>query len=761
MKFLLTSYLFLTFIGLISSQESPQWQHFYGNHKPANISTSSNRVAMTGGKGIMRYNIDTEEIKHYNILNIPDLPTNDWSNVLENKAYDALWAVPTEHQVKELAPLYRHEKIANNWVAHDLDEMFNAEFDYQKLGTSPSGRVLVPGIRTENDGNLQLVIAIHQSGLTWNIRTVMDNPEYFKTPIGSSFNHYFIDTGSTGIYASYFSGNNIDLIEDLSENYTPNHHLIDARAGQFDKTAYFINDGIRIFQIDLSAIFNTITEYETEEFNLPGNFTIAPRNVILDRDRYFWAVGNNQLWRFRQGETTLTFPLNSYETENNGDWNLLLTDNDANVWLSKQNTSQLWRYSVATGMQKVDFGSSEMPLGSITPLGLIGNHGFVFNAWKQNTTFSEGDFLNIDLDLEGDEGLPVWRFPIDNKFVAYGRSRTDKYFVQEYNSDERQVFYPQTESGESLSLQGIVSVNSKGDLLGYVDAFSSTSIRQYVLKRKENDYWEMIDHPVNQDPFFSTKNFIFYDDDQLVGTPASSNFGESFIYWYDINASSNPITEAIIEDNSPALSIIKSAENIWMYNDQKIALMIDETPVFKSNTEIGLLEGEHFKTDTATPDRQGNIWLTTTLGRVLLWNGEQIINQFHTGNSGLQFKPTDIYLDALDNLWMCRFKKGCTVYNEAGVNFAYENINHEEGGFNIGENPFVLSPNPVRDFLTIRSAFEMNSIKIYDALGRELTSVKTDAVDNWEINTSNWADGVYFGTINAGLNQQTFKFIKQ
>jgi len=110
---------------------------------------------------------------------------------------------------------------------------------------------------------------------------------------------------------------------------------------------------------------------------------------------------------------------------------------------------------------------------------------------------------------------------------------------------------------------------------------------------------------------------------------------------------------------------------------------------------------------------------------------------------------------------MCRFKKGCTVYNEAGVNFAYENINHEEGGFNIGENPFVLSPNPVRDFLTIRSAFEMNSIKIYDALGRELTSVKTDAVDNWEINTSNWADGVYFGTINAGLNQQTFKFIKQ
>lgn len=770
MKSLLSFCFSFLFSSIIFGQDAPQWKHFYNSHAPLNISTSSNRVAMTGGKGIMRYNIDNESIQHFNILDIPDMPTNDWSNVLENTAFNALWAVPTEYQVNDLAPIYRYDQNNGNWVGFDLDEMYNAEFDYHKLGTSPSGRVLIPGIRIDADGNEELIIAIHQSDQTWILKTVMDNPGNFSAPFGAFSDEYFIDTGSnSGVYAGLFTFNQaIDLTDDLSENYTPNHNLIDARGTQFSQSAYFINDGIKIFRLSFNSGVNVnIFEYETEDFNLPGNFAISPDDILLDRDKYFWAVSNGtspkRLWRFKQDEFTDNFILDGYGTNSFGDWELLMTDKNSDLWFRKQNSSELWKCSSQTGIQNMNFGNSEMPLRGVTPLGLIGNHGFVFDTWKQRTTFEDGDFVNIDLDLSGEEGSRVWRFDLGNQSAAYGKERADSYFVQKHDTEERQEFHPQTEDGEALNLMSIESSNSRGDLLAYIDPYFSTTVRQYYLKKEGNDYWEKVNHSIGEDSLLSIKNFIFYDDDRLVGTQTYASSVPGILYWYDLNATSNPITEVAMEENTSALSIVKSAGTIWMYNSGKIGKMIDENPSFKSCAEVGLLSGEEFRSDTGTPDHQGNIWLATTLGRVLLWNGEEILNQFHTGNSGLQFKPEDMYLDPLNNLWMCKFRTGCTVYNEAGVKFDYDSIDEivEEEEFNFGERPFVISPNPVRDLLTIQSTFEMNSIKIYDALGRELTNIKMDAVDYWEVNTSNWADGVYFGTINSGLNQQTFKFTKQ
>ena len=80
--------------------------------------------------------------------------------------------------------------------------------------------------------------------------------------------------------------------------------------------------------------------------------------------------------------------------------------------------------------------------------------------------------------------------------------------------------------------------------------------------------------------------------------------------------------------------------------------------------------------------------------------------------------------------------------------------------FTIGDNSFVVYPNPTRDLLSISNPnnFDIKNTTVTDINGRV---VKNQAGSLTQINVSDLNAGVYFVTIEAAEGKTTKKFIKQ
>jgi len=75
-------------------------------------------------------------------------------------------------------------------------------------------------------------------------------------------------------------------------------------------------------------------------------------------------------------------------------------------------------------------------------------------------------------------------------------------------------------------------------------------------------------------------------------------------------------------------------------------------------------------------------------------------------------------------------------------------------------NTITLSPNPVKDILTIYSKSAMQNIEIYSVLGQLIMS-KSIEDKNAKINISNFNKGLYFVKIKTENATQSFKFMKE
>ena len=70
-------------------------------------------------------------------------------------------------------------------------------------------------------------------------------------------------------------------------------------------------------------------------------------------------------------------------------------------------------------------------------------------------------------------------------------------------------------------------------------------------------------------------------------------------------------------------------------------------------------------------------------------------------------------------------------------------------------------PNPVKDQLTIKTDLSIESVEIFDILGKQVKSISGDNILNNSVDMGTLVDGVYFINIAAEGKQQTIKVIKQ
>ena len=91
--------------------------------------------------------------------------------------------------------------------------------------------------------------------------------------------------------------------------------------------------------------------------------------------------------------------------------------------------------------------------------------------------------------------------------------------------------------------------------------------------------------------------------------------------------------------------------------------------------------------------------------------------------------------------------------------FTTENENLSVAQFD--SNSLSVFPNPVSNQLTIKTELSIESVKIFNILGKQVKSISGDSILNNKVDMTSLVDGIYFLNITAEGKKQTIKIIKQ
>ncbi len=100
--------------------------------------------------------------------------------------------------------------------------------------------------------------------------------------------------------------------------------------------------------------------------------------------------------------------------------------------------------------------------------------------------------------------------------------------------------------------------------------------------------------------------------------------------------------------------------------------------------------------------------------------------------------------------------------NDADTDFYMDNVLFVEGTLGVNDfnaNVFSVYPNPVKDVLNIESAAAVNSVVVYDVLGKVVLQAQPDAISP-KVDMSNLSSGAYMVQVTIGNASKTVKVIK-
>ncbi|MDC8000617.1 T9SS type A sorting domain-containing protein [Aequorivita todarodis] len=99
-----------------------------------------------------------------------------------------------------------------------------------------------------------------------------------------------------------------------------------------------------------------------------------------------------------------------------------------------------------------------------------------------------------------------------------------------------------------------------------------------------------------------------------------------------------------------------------------------------------------------------------------------------------------------------------TPHNEGFIDVV--EINQTLGTEDFDQDTFFIYPNPVKDVLTVQSKEMVDSVEIFDLLGKLVLSQKPNSISP-SVNISSLAPGSYLAKVTIGDASKTLKIIKQ
>lgn len=131
-------------------------------------------------------------------------------------------------------------------------------------------------------------------------------------------------------------------------------------------------------------------------------------------------------------------------------------------------------------------------------------------------------------------------------------------------------------------------------------------------------------------------------------------------------------------------------------------------------------------------------------------NGE--VNAFFKFICDFYGRSGDIYYYIQNN----GSEKTLVIHNSIfeSIHFSAVNLATE----NVEKSQIILTPNPVKDFLTLENKNGISSVKIFDASGKLLFNRNGEHTKSLKINMQNFSAGIYLIKVNE---EKTFKIIKK
>jgi hypothetical protein len=163
-------------------------------------------------------------------------------------------------------------------------------------------------------------------------------------------------------------------------------------------------------------------------------------------------------------------------------------------------------------------------------------------------------------------------------------------------------------------------------------------------------------------------------------------------------------------------------------------------------------EGSHFA------DPAGNVLVTFTLPEdqwvthrwVIDLDAETVV----VTQNEVEIYSGDFFRGALES---------CDIWDDDAASFYLDNVVFQEGlilsNNDFSADNFSVYPNPVRDVLNIQTTNTVDSVVVYDVLGKVVLSVQPDAISP-RINMSELSSGAYMVNVTINGASKTVKVIK-
>ena len=256
-----------------------------------------------------------------------------------------------------------------------------------------------------------------------------------------------------------------------------------------------------------------------------------------------------------------------------------------------------------------------------------------------------------------------------------------------------------------------------------------------------------------------------YGEPQIIFEDESDNYGN---YWTESSEWSNTYEEYF----SPQTSITDSPYSNYSNNSEEIIQLINTINLSgftyaeinfdaKWNIESGY---DYVQLEISTDN--GNTWIPqcgkyTTKG--IETHDYALDEPLYDGNQSEWVNENILLSEYLGDEISLRFK----LYTDGGLrrdgfyfdNFEIKGLSENLSNSEIQQNNSTVFPNPVSDYLNIRSENEILKIQIYDLLGKNL--IKTEKDNLASVNLSLLSPGVYIVKIFSDEIVESKRIIKK
>ncbi|WP_339696118.1 T9SS type A sorting domain-containing protein [uncultured Marixanthomonas sp.] len=135
---------------------------------------------------------------------------------------------------------------------------------------------------------------------------------------------------------------------------------------------------------------------------------------------------------------------------------------------------------------------------------------------------------------------------------------------------------------------------------------------------------------------------------------------------------------------------------------------------------------------------------------------------------GVNGAPSQVYLDAVLGVWYTG--SNWAIYTEdTSIAFpedvAFDIIIAPQEVLSVEENKLATTvkmyPNPANDVVTIAANTTITSVEIYNLLGQNIATAKSNGDNILQIDVSNYAAGNYLAKVTTGESSETLKLLKK